>query len=305
MSKTTIIYSALIAITLFSCNSKKKHTENEKIKIVTTTSMLHDVVKNITKEHAKVESLMGSGVDPHLYKAAHNDLEKLSNADIIIFNGLHLEGKMVDILKKLSRTKVVINASTPLPDSILRFPDSPETPDPHIWFSIPIWSKSIKYISNSIIKVIPNKNSELTENTTEYLKKLIALDSITRKQINSIPSKQKLLITAHDAFGYFGDEYKIEVMGLQGLSTVSQAGLKDIEHLVDVIIERRIKAIFVESSISKKQLEVVIESCNEQGHKLKIGGVLFSDAMGAPNTPEGTYIGMVKHNVNTIAQALK
>ena len=305
MLKTTLLYSALITLSLFSCNKNKTVSENHILKIVTTTSMLSDAVKNITKEHANIEPLMGPGVDPHLYKAAHSDLEKLSSADIIIYNGLHLEGKMTDILKKLSRNKLVINASTPLPDSILRFPDSPETPDPHIWFSIPIWRKSIKHISESIIKVIPKHKSELSLNTSIYLGKLNALDSKVRNEINTIPNKQKLLITAHDAFGYFGDEYKIEVMGLQGLSTVSQAGLKDIEHLVDLIIKRGIKAIFVESSISKKQLEVVIESCNEQGHNLTIGGTLYSDAMGPPNTPEGTYIGMVSRNVKTIVEALK
>lgn len=306
MSLINKIQVVIIAILLISCKqTDRKHSTNKTLSIITTTGMLADAIKNITKDKAIVTPLMGPGVDPHLYKAAHGDLELLSNADIIIYNGLHLEGKMTEILKKLDKTKTVISAGASLPPDQLRFPDNLETPDPHIWFNVKLWSKAIENISEELCKSSPINASYFRENTTQYLSDLNELHTFTSTKISTIPKEQRLLITAHDAFGYFGDEYNIEVKGLQGISTVSQAGLKDVEALVSLIIKRKIKAVFIESSISKKQIEIVLESCKKQGHDLKIGGVLYSDAMGDPSTPEGTYIGMVKHNVNNIVTALK
>ena len=306
MSLLNKLQVVLITLLFVSCkNEPNKHTTNKTLQIVTTTGMLADAIKNITLEKANVTPLMGPGVDPHLYKAAHGDLQTLTDADIIIYNGIHLEGKMVDILEKLGRTKTVISAGASLPPSQLRFPDNDHTPDPHIWFNVNLWSIAIENISKELCKASPENASYFKENTTIYITQLKALHRLVSTEINNIPKEQRLLITAHDAFGYFGDEYDIEVKGLQGISTVSQAGLKDVEALVSLIIQRKIKAIFIESSISKKQIEVVLESCKKQGHDLKIGGVLYSDAMGDPTTPEGSYIGMVKHNVNTIVTALK
>ncbi len=277
-----------------------------KIKIVTTTGMIADAASTIAGEHAEVIALMGPGVDPHLYKATHGDLERLSEADVIFYNGLHLEGKMGEVFEKLSRIKPVVAVSEGIPENLLRkVPGFQGAYDPHIWFDVKLWQHAVRRISGFLQEYDSINGSDYKENGEGYLRKLDSLDRSVRASIQEIPSTQRVLITAHDAFGYFGDAYGIEVRGLQGISTMSEFGLRDVTELVDFIITRKVKAIFVETSVSRKSIEAVMEGCRQKGWNVRIGGNLFSDAMGAAGTPQGNYTGMVSANVKTIVDALK
>lgn len=296
----------LIIILLSASCTDKDYRGNHKLLIVTTTGMIADAVKNITGDSAKVIPLMGPGVDPHLYKATHGDLQKLMQADLIIYNGLHLEGKMAEVLHKLSGQKKVVAVSDGLSaEKLIRSDEFDGTFDPHIWFDVSIWSKSLNHIALEIQKLDPANAGFYQSNTITYQKELEILDAWIKSEISSIPEPQRLLVTAHDAFGYFGRAYNIEVRGLQGLSTATDFGLNDITQLVNLLISRNIKAIFVESSVSPKAIDAVIQGANKKGHQVVNGGTLYSDAMGEEGSPEGTYIGMVRANVSTIMEGLK
>lgn len=295
-----------IVFVIAACSSKPETQEQQVLKIVTTTGMIQDAVKNVTGEHAQVEALMGPGVDPHLYKATQGDLKKLTEADVVFYNGLHLEGKMGEVLEKLSRTKPVLAVAASLPDSILLEVEGFEgITDPHIWFDVKLWREAVKTIHTYMVEIDSVNKPFYDSAAHAYTMQLDSLHKAIRVQLLTIPEEQRVLITAHDAFGYFGRAYNIQVRGLQGISTVAEFGLRDVTELVDFIIERKIKAIFVESSISPKSIEAVEEGCRKKNWQVKIGGNLYSDAMGEAGTPEGTYIGMVNANVKTIVEALK
>jgi manganese/zinc/iron transport system substrate-binding protein len=303
----TFAYFFLIVLTLISCNpNKESPSAAKKISIVTTTGMIQDAVANIAGDQAEVIALMGPGVDPHLYKATQGDLQKLTNADLVFYNGLHLEGKMGEVLEKLGRTKPVIAVSHEIPNSLLRtVPGFAGTHDPHIWFDVSLWKEAVKAISKSLIKFDSLNSDYYMQRTHRYLVTLDSLHEAVKNKISEIPVEQRILITAHDAFGYFGDAYAIHVRGLQGISTVSEFGLRDVTELVNFIIAKKIKAIFVESSVSPRSIEAIQEGCKNKGWEVAIGGSLYSDAMGNAGTPEGTYVGMVNANVETIVEALR
>ena len=250
--------------------------------------------------------IMGPGVDPHLYKATQGDLAKFNEANLIVYNGIQLEGKMSEILAKLGRQKKVMAAADNIPDSLLlASADYPGSYDPHVWFDVSRWKYVVAAIQKSIIALDPTNAPTYQANGEGYLKRLDSLETYVRSRLAEIPPSQRILITAHDAFGYFGDAYAIRVEGLQGMSTVAEFGLKDIANLIDLVIENNIRAIFVETSVSEKSINAVVTGCREKGHQVNIGGYLYSDAMGELGTAEGTYIGMFKKNVNTIVEALK
>ncbi len=277
-----------------------------KLKITTTIGMIADVAKNIGGEWVEVESLMGAGVDPHLYKATKGDLDRLSAADLIFYNGLHLEGKMGDVLVRMASRVRTVAVTDNIPETMRREP--PEFAgqyDPHVWFDVKLWALTAQQIRNSLVEADPAHAEDFKKNAEAYLMKMRELDDYARAQIATIPKEQRVLVTAHDAFGYFGKAYDIEVTGLQGVSTASEYGLQDLERLTDMIVARKIKAVFVESSVPRKSIEALVRGVEAKGHTVTIGGELFSDAMGAEGTPEGTYLGMVKHNVDTIVKALK
>ncbi len=306
MLKTVSLSLLLFSSILIGCQGDPDRTPNDKIRVVTTTGMIADAVINIAGDTLEVEALMGPGVDPHLYKATQGDLKKLTGADFVLYNGLLLEGKMGEVLEKLGRFKPVIALGTVIDSA--RLLDSPlhkDIHDPHIWFDVSLWKQVVSKINISLQEFDPVHADYYGRNTEEYLKRLDSLHQEVITQIARIPPEQRVLITAHDAFEYFGRAYNIEVRGLQGLSTLTEFGLKDITDLVKYIIERQIKAVFVETSISKRSIQAVVEGCKHKGHNVRIGGSLFSDAMGEKNTPEGTYIGMVNANVQIITQALK
>ncbi|BDC98882.1 manganese-binding lipoprotein MntA [Persicobacter psychrovividus] len=278
---------------------------NGKQNIVCTTGMIADAVKQLVQDSANVISLMGPGVDPHLYKATHGDIDRLARANLIFYNGLHLEGKMGEVLEKLSRSRPVVALAQSIPEHKLLRIDDTDLHDPHIWFDLSIWDIAVQEAALALKKQYPDWASMIETNEASYRKDMQALHQQILREIQQIPAQQRVMITAHDAFGYFGKAYGIEVRGLQGISTLSEFGLRDRVDLVNFIIERNIKAIFVESSVSPKAISSVVEACQQKGHQLKIGGSLYSDAMGEKGTPEGTYLGMVRANLKTIVQALK
>ncbi|MBF6057316.1 MULTISPECIES: metal ABC transporter solute-binding protein, Zn/Mn family [Thiomicrorhabdus] len=273
------------------------------LQVVVTTGMIADLARNIGGDNLKVTALMGSGVDPHLYKATQGDLRRLSRADLILYNGLHLEGKMQDIFEKMARKKAVFAVSDKIPEENLI--QHGKVHDPHIWFNVQLWIEAGKRITEILSQQDPKHAQIYQQRSQAYLKQLQELNSWVHQQIELIPQQKRILITAHDAFNYFGHAYGIKVMGLQGISTAAEFGLQDVKYLKDVIVANKISAVFVESSVSPKFIQSLVAGVKAEGHELKIGGELFSDAMGIKGTPEGTYIGMVKHNVHTIVEALK
>ncbi|WP_068498815.1 metal ABC transporter solute-binding protein, Zn/Mn family [Paenibacillus kribbensis] len=309
---TTVGVLSLVLVLATACTQEQKEQgtageAGQKIKATTTIGMISDIVGKVGGDHVEVTGIMKSGVDPHLYKASQGDMRKLDQADIIFYNGLHLEGKMQDILEKIGKQKPVIPVSKNIAQDQLRAgsPEMGSEHDPHIWFNVQNWMSAVETIRDELSALDAAHAEDYKANAEAYLAELRRLDDYTREQIASIPEAQRVLVTAHDAFGYFGDAYNIQVKGLQGMSTESEAGSQDVTKLRDYLVEHKIKAVFVETSVPRKAIDAVIQGAAQQGHTIRIGGELYSDAMGKEGTEEGTYIGMVKHNVNTMVKALK
>jgi manganese/zinc/iron transport system substrate-binding protein len=291
---------------LSGCGAAVSETTNDKVVVTTTIGQIGDAVKNIGGEHVEVHSLMGPGVDPHLYKAKQSDIGKLQEADIIFYSGLHLEGKMLEIFEKMNEEKPTYAIADSIPKEKLRKDAANNTAmDPHVWFDIDLWKIALKQVRDGLIETDPQNKEEYIRNTEKYFSELDELKSYAEKEMSMIPEEQRVLVTAHDAFNYFGAKYDLQVLGLQGLSTDAEYGLRDVQSLVNTLVDRNIKAVFVESSISEKSINAVIAGAKDKGHEVSIGGELFSDAMGKEGTDEGTYIGMYRHNVDTIVDALK
>ncbi len=272
--------------------------------IVTTTAQVGDIVLNIAGDDARIESLMGSGVDPHLYRPTRSDVIKLKRADMVFYNGLHLEGQMVKMLGKLADEKPSIAIATGLPKNALLDFSGPTQHDPHIWMDVGKWIHATDVVRDQLVRMYPERKAQLLERAAAYKVQLKELDTHVRSRVKTIPSQNRILLTAHDAFGYLGAVYNLEVIGIQGISTESEAGLKRMEELVDLLVERQIPSVFIETSVSDRNIKALIEGAAARGHKVKIGGELYSDAMGTKGTYEGTYIGMMDHNINTIVSAL-
>ena len=303
MSKKNYLIVIISIVTmLFSMGCDKQEDTGNKIKVVTTIGMITDLVQEIGGEKVSVQGLMGPGIDPHLYRASEGDVAKLANANIIFYHGLHLESKMIDIFDKMKRRKKTVAITQNLDKKKLHKPESYEGYyDPHIWFDIPLWSKTVDSVTTALIEYSPENKDYFTTQSKRYKKELETLHKWINKTLEPLNKDKRILVTAHDAFGYFGSAYAFEVLGLQGISTESEAGTKDVQDLAKTISDRQIPAIFVESSIPKRYVQAAVKA---RGWNVKIGGELFSDAMGNPGTEEGTFIGMVKHNVTTILQGL-
>jgi manganese/zinc/iron transport system substrate-binding protein len=292
-------------ITIFSC--KKEGKENGKLQVVTTTTMITDLVKNIGGDKIEVQGLMGAGVDPHLYKASEGDVSKLFNADVIVYNGLHLEGKLEDVFEKMRRqNRKTIAASDALDTATLIGSEYfASNYDPHIWFDITNWEIITKYITAKFCELDAENAATYKTNGANYLKTLASLKAAITVQVNSLPIEKRILVTAHDAFNYFGKQFQFNVVGLQGLSTATEAGVQDVRRLAGFIEEKNVKAIFVESSVPKRTVEALQEAVRAKGKEVVIGGTLYSDALGSAGTTEATYVGMYKHNVKIIVSSLK
>jgi manganese/zinc/iron transport system substrate-binding protein len=268
--------------------------------------MIADIVENVGGERVEVTALMGPGVDPHLYKASEGDVIELQGADVIFYNGLHLEAQMGDVLERLNEFGIKTVAVTDQIDrSLLQAPPQFQgNYDPHVWFDVTLWMKAVEQVRETLVELDPASRSRYEVNAEAYLAELAELHQYVLDQASLIPPDQHVLITAHDAFNYFGRAYGFEVRGLQGISTEAQAGTADVQALAKFIAERQIPAIFVESSVPQRNIEAVQAAVRARGFEVKIGGSLFSDAMGSEGTPEGTYLGMVRHNIDTIVAAL-
>lgn len=292
----------LLLSTLFITLIGLSPLAHAQLKITVTTGMIADLVSHIAKDKAKVQALMGVGVDPHLYKATQGDVRKLSRADIIFYNGLHLEGKLQPILQKMQRRKTVIAVTENFPETRLITFD--KLHDPHVWFDVSLWELAAKEVQKTLTEKDPKNAAFYQRNAEQYRSRLNELHQWVKQEMQKIPLAKRVLITAHDAFGYFGKAYDLEVMGLQGISTAGEFGLQDIKQLKDVIVARDISAVFVESSVSPKFIESLVKGVQAEGKQLRIGGELYSDAMGAKGSDADTYIKMVKHNVHTIRNGL-
>lgn len=296
-----------LTLLLFGCSAEDATTKGKREgNVVATTGQVADAIKEISGDHLTVKALMGPGVDPHLYKATQSDLTKLDKAEAIFYNGLHLEGQMLDIFEQMSEEKTVFAAADELDKKrLLASDNSAMIHDPHVWFDLDLWKEVVDGIGDKLVEEYPKFKEDFEANEAAYLKELDELQAYVKDRVNELPEDQRILVTAHDAFNYFGKSLGFEVRGLQGLSTDAEYGVKDVQEMVDFLVENNIKAIFVESSVSDKAMNAVIEGAKEKGHKIEIGGELFSDAMGAEGTKEGTYVGMYKHNIDTIVDALK
>ncbi len=304
------IYISLCLIAIFAasgCDPKGQPdaSTGDTLRVVTTIGMITDIVKNVGGKRVEVTGMMGPGVDPHLYKPTPKDVQRLGSAHIIFYNGLHLESKMSDILAKMSGDTLAVAVTDDVDRSLLLTPAEYEgLYDPHLWFDVKLWMEAVGKVRDALSEFDADNTVLYGSNAERYLAKLTELDAYVKSQVARVPSQQRVLVTAHDAFNYFGKAYGFEVRGLQGISTATEAGIADVQELATFIAERRIPAIFVESSVSSRSLEAVKAAVKSKGFDVEIGGELFSDAMGTDGTPEGTYIGMVRHNIDTIVQAL-
>ncbi|HEU0054543.1 MAG TPA: zinc ABC transporter substrate-binding protein [Longimicrobium sp.] len=296
----------LAAAMLAGCAPPEPAETGGRLHVVTTIGMIKDMVENVGGDHVAVTGLMGPGVDPHLYKASEGDVRRLFRADVIFYSGIHLEARMGDVLEEMhSRTRTAAIAQESIPeDSLLAPPAFKGAHDPHVWFDVRMWRMTVAVVERTLAEADPANAAEYHANADAYRARLDALDRYVRAQAARVPPQKRVLITAHDAFNYFGRAYGFEVRGLQGISTASEAGTADVQELSRFIAERRIPAVFVESSIPRRTIEAVREAVDARGYDVRIGGSLFSDAMGSPGTPAGTYEGMVRHNIDTIVGAL-
>lgn len=298
-----------VTVTLIACSQQAGQSTADlsarEINVVATIGMITDIVENVGGDRVAVTGLMGPGVDPHLYRASEGDVSRMSKADLIFYNGLHLEAQMGEVFEQMSgRVKTVAVTGNIAEEKLLSPPQFEGAHDPHIWFDVTLWMGAVEIVRDTMTEIDPDCAEFYRANAQAYLAELENLHAYVQDQAARIPAEQRVIITAHDAFNYFGNAYGFEVRGLQGISTESEAGTGDVQDLAEFIAARQIPAVFVESSVPQRNIEAVQAAVKSRGFDVQIGGELFSDAMGNPGTPEGTYIGMVRHNIDTIVNAL-
>ncbi len=303
-----LVLLALVISGIAGCGSgaTANDTADHRITIVATTGMIADVVRNIAGDRAEVHALMGPGVDPHLYRPKRSDVSRLLAADLVLYNGLHLEGRMSETLEQIASSgSRVIAVAEALPESELLDSDEyPGTYDPHVWMDVRLWMNVCDAITDALIELDPAGASTYTGRSESYRQELESLHDWAQRSIATIPKEQRVLVTAHDAFNYLARAYDIEVEALQGISTESEAGLQKIESVVELLVSRRVAAVFTETSVNDKNVRTLIEGAKARGQAVRIGGELYSDALGAQETSGGTYVGMIEHNIKTITRAL-
>ncbi|WP_182870403.1 metal ABC transporter solute-binding protein, Zn/Mn family [Rhodopirellula sp. JC639] len=317
--KNAAIGLLLVAALLLGCNSGNPTSSTstgtastgKKLRVVVTVGMVGDLVRNVGGDRIEVTQICGAGVDPHLYMPTRDDVQDIMESEAVFYCGLMLEGKMADTLEKVGRTKPVFAVTDAINRSRLMSAESGQTGeggqshgDPHVWNDVSMWSECVDLIRDELTRLAPEHADLFAANAAAYRAELEKLHAYGIRAIATIPEESRLLITSHDAFNYFGRAYGLDVRGIQGISTESEAGLQQINALVDLLIRRNVKAVFVESSVSPKNVEALIEGAASQGHTVTKGGMLFSDAMGREGTYEGTYIGMLDHNLSTATRAL-
>jgi manganese/zinc/iron transport system substrate-binding protein len=305
LSTLILLCVGLILIASGCVTKTDAATSDGKIKAVATVGMVGDIVRTIGGSHVTVTQLMGSGVDPHLYKPTRDDVATILSGDIVFYSGLMLEGKMTTTLEKLSQRQQVVAVTDSIPrDRLQAATEEGEHYDPHVWMDVELWSFACDAVVEALCKHDPAHESDYRANHAAYKTQLNVLHQYGLAQLKTVPQSSRMLVTSHDAFNYLGKAYGIDVVGIQGFSTESEAGLQHINSLVDLLVSRNVKAVFVESSVSQKNILAVIDGAKSRGHAVSIGGELFSDAMGSNGTYEGTYIGMIDHNITTLVRAL-
>ncbi|TFJ38934.1 manganese transporter [Carnobacterium divergens] len=302
-----LILIGLSLLVMVGCQNNSSQKDPNKIQVVATTTMLTDLVENIGGDKVQVNGLMGPGIDPHLYQASAKDVTKMQTADVVVHNGLHLEGKMGDVFEALNkRGKNVIKIKNGLDKTkLLKSEDNSSQPDPHIWFDVSMWQQGAKEVAKGLIKADPKNQATYQTNLDRYLAELVELDQYMMNKVQELPKEKRILVTAHDAFRYFGQRYDFEVVGLQGISTQAEAGTGDMRKLADFIVKHQIKAVFVESSVPTKTIEALQAATKAKGFDVKIGGELYSDSLGDEKHDTATYIKTLKANTDTIVNALK
>jgi manganese/zinc/iron transport system substrate-binding protein len=275
------------------------------ISAMATVGMVGDIVRHVGGEHIEVGQMMGAGVDPHRYVATSDDVRAILKADIVFYSGLMLEGKLADTLVKVARTKPVVAITELIDQTNLLEPEGMDGHfDPHVWMDVEAWSECVLAVENALVEFDPAHTDEYRANAKDYRDELSKLHAYGLEVIKTIPEGRRVLITSHDAFNYFGRAYGLDVQGVQGISTESEAGLQRTNELVDLIVAQNVAAVFVESSVPRKSIEALVQGARSKGLEIKVGGELFSDAMGADRTYEGTYVGMLDHNITLVTRAL-
>lgn len=296
---------SLAAIILAACGSSSQAAGDGRLRVVATTGQIGDIVKNVGGDYVEVTALMGPGVDPHLFVASEGDVDLLQRADVIFYNGLFLEAQMADILHQIGERKPSIAVAESIDEAkLLPWVGKGDEYDPHVWFDVTLWQQAVATVRDTLATVDAEHADAYRANAASYLEQLDDLHAYVQERAAQVPAGQRVLITAHDAFHYFGRAYGFEVRGLQGISTASEAGTADVRELADYIAENRISAIFIETSVPVRNIEALQAAVADRGFSVKIGGELYSDALGSPDSEGATYIGMVKHNVDTIVDAL-
>ena len=281
------------------------HADSQPLKVVVTTGMIADTAERIGGEAVAVKALMGPGVDPHAYRQTRTDIVAMAQADLVLWNGLFLEAQMEEVLADLSRRTVVRAVAEAVPtDMRISHDDYADRHDPHVWMDPELWQIVALEVRDALSEVAPEKRDVFEANAAAFVEELEELEAYSERVLSSVPEQARVLLTAHDAFNYFGQAYGFEVVGVQGISTESEAGLNRTTELVNMLVDRGISAVFVESSVSDRSIRALVEGAASRGHEVRIGGELYSDAMGAPGSYEGTYVGMIDHNVSTIAGGL-
>ena len=276
------------------------------VQVVATTSMVADLAREVGGDRVEVDGLMGPGVDPHLYRPRESDVARLVGADLVLYNGLELEGKMGEVLEQVEGRGIIAEPVAEVidPDLLLAPAEFKGNPDPHVWMDVSLWRRVAGSVADALSALDPTHAETYAANASAYQARLDTLDAWVKEQVQRVPPDQRVLVTAHDAFNYFGRAYGFEVRGLQGISTATEAGTADVRDLAAFVAERRIPALFVETSVSQRSIQAVLQAVRARGSDVRIGGSLFSDALGDVGTPEGTYEGMIRHNVSTIVSGL-
>jgi manganese/zinc/iron transport system substrate-binding protein len=300
------LFQGLLAlIALLAAFPASSEAQQKPLRVVATVSMLADTVRAVGGNRVEVTSLLGEGVDPHTYRPTRSDIARLSASDLIVANGLHLEAQIDDTLKALARTKPVLFAGEKIPqDRLLADDEYKDRKDPHVWMDPKLWAIVTEAVRDMLIQRDPAWRTVYEAGAKAYIAEITRLDDYANKILKTVPQNSRVLVTAHDAFNYFGRAYGFEVEGIQGLSTESEAGLKRIEELVTLLVTKKVRAVFVESSVPERNVRALVEGARARGHQIIVGGELYSDALGAPGTYEGTLIGMLDHNATTITRAL-
>lgn len=300
------LIALLATVVLAGCGSAADDVPEGRISVVTTTNFITDAAREIGGDRVHVSGLMGPGIDPHGYRASAGDVERMASADVIFYGGLELEGRMADVFEALTEARRTVAVTRDVPrERLLRKPGAPDQPDPHVWFDPTIWAHAVRAIETTYAEADPAHAAAYRERAQAYLDRMEAVDRAARRALAAVPERSRVLVTSHDAFAYFGRRYGFDVVAIQGISTAAEATTADIQRVAEVIAGRGIRSVYVESSVPRQTIDAVRAAAERLGQPVELGGELYSDAAGDEGTFEGTYPGMLAHNVELIAEGLR